>query len=35
VTCAVLAVGVAYVLRGPPKVEEASAAVGTPLDRSA
>jgi aquaporin Z len=32
---AVLAVGVAYVLRGPAKVQEAGAAVGTPLDRSA
>ena len=31
---AVAAVGVAYVLRGPAKVQEASAAVGTPLDRS-
>lgn len=31
---AVIAVGVAYVLRGPAKVQEASAAVGTPLDRS-
>jgi glycerol uptake facilitator-like aquaporin len=31
---AVLAVGVAYVLRGPAKVQEASAAVGTPLDRA-
>jgi aquaporin Z len=30
---AVLAVGVAYVLRGPAKVQEAAAAVGTPLDR--
>jgi glycerol uptake facilitator-like aquaporin len=30
---AVAAVGVAYVLRGPAKVQEASAAVGTPLDR--
>jgi len=30
---AVIAVGVAYVLRGPAKVEEARAAVGTPLDR--
>ena len=27
--------GVAYVLRGPAKVQEASAAVGTPLDRGA
>jgi len=32
---AVIAVGVAHVLRGPAKVQEASAAVGTPLDRSA
>jgi aquaporin Z len=31
---AVAAVGVAHVLRGPAKLEEASAAVGTPLDRS-
>ena len=31
---AVIAVGVAYVLRGPAKVQEAGAAVGTPLDRS-
>src|SRR5215471_6974577 len=31
---AVLAVGVAYVLRGPAKAQEAGAAVGTPLDRS-
>jgi MIP family channel proteins len=30
---AIIAVGVAYVLRGPAKVQEASAAVGTPLDR--
>jgi len=30
---AVAAVAVAYVLRGPAKVQEASAAVGTPLDR--
>jgi len=29
----VLAVGVAYVLRGPAKEEEAGAAMGTPLDR--
>ena len=35
VTGAVIAVGVAYVLRGPAKVQEATAAVGTPLDRSA
>ena len=35
VTGAVIAVGVAHVLRGPAKVQEASAAVGTPLDRSA
>jgi aquaporin Z len=32
---AVIAVGLAYVLRGPPRVQEATAAVGTPLDRSA
>ena len=32
---AVIAVGVAHVLRGPARVQEASAAVGTPLDRSA
>jgi len=32
---AVIAVGVAHVLRGPAKVQEASAAVGTPLDHSA
>ena len=32
---AIIAVGVAYVLRGPAKVQEASAAVGTPLDRAA
>jgi Major intrinsic protein len=31
---AVIAVGVAYVLRGPAKVQEADAAVGTPLDRA-
>jgi len=31
---AVIAVGVAHVLRGPAKVQEASAAVGTPLNRS-
>jgi aquaporin Z len=31
---AIIAVGVAHVLRGPAKVQEASAAVGTPLDRS-
>jgi glycerol uptake facilitator-like aquaporin len=30
---AVIAVGVAYVLRGPAKAEEATAAMGTPLDR--
>jgi len=35
VTGAVIAVGVAYVLRGPAKIQEASAAIGTPLDRSA
>jgi aquaporin Z len=32
---AIIAVGVAYVLRGPARVQEASAAVGTPLDRGA
>ena len=32
---AVIAVGVAHVLRGPAKVQEAAAAVGTPLDHSA
>ena len=32
---AVIAVGVAYVLRGPAKAQEARAAVGTPIDRSA
>jgi aquaporin Z len=32
---AVIAVVVAQVLRGPAKAEEAQAAVGTPLDRSA
>ena len=31
---AVIAVGVAYVLRGPAKAQEASAAQGTPLDRA-
>ena len=31
---AVIAVAVAYVLRGPAKAQEAGAAVGTPLDRS-
>jgi aquaporin Z len=35
VTGALIAVGVAYVLRGPSKALEAGAAVGTPLDRSA
>jgi aquaporin Z len=35
VTGAVIAVGVAFVLRGPAKVPEVTAAVGTPLDRSA
>jgi glycerol uptake facilitator-like aquaporin len=30
---AVIAVGVAYVLRGPAKAEEATAAMGTPLDQ--
>jgi glycerol uptake facilitator-like aquaporin len=34
VTGAVIAVGVAHVLRGPAKAQEAGAAVGTPLDRS-
>jgi aquaporin Z len=32
---AVIAVGVAHVLRGPAKAQEAGAAVGTPIDRSA
>jgi aquaporin Z len=32
---AIIAVGVAYILRGPARAQEASAAVGTPLDRSA
>src|SRR5215510_6418272 len=32
---AVIAVGVAYVLRGPAKAQEVSAAQGTPLDRAA
>ena len=32
---AVIAVTVAYVLRGPAKAEEADAAMGTPLDRTA
>ena len=32
---AVIAVGVAYVLRGPAKAQEASAAEGEPLDRVA
>jgi hypothetical protein len=32
---AVIPVGVAYVLRGPAKAQEAGAAAGTPLDRSA
>jgi aquaporin Z len=32
---AAVAVGVAYVLRGPAKAQEAGAAAGTPLDRSA
>jgi aquaporin Z len=32
---AVAAVGAAYVLRGPAKAQEATAAMGTPLDRSA
>jgi hypothetical protein len=30
---AIVAVGVAQVLRGPAKAQEASAAEGTPLDR--
>jgi hypothetical protein len=30
---AIIAVGVAYVLRGPARAQEASAAVGTPLER--
>jgi hypothetical protein len=29
-----VAVGVAHVLRGPARIQEASAAVGTPLDRT-
>jgi glycerol uptake facilitator-like aquaporin len=32
---AVVAVGVEYVLRGPAKAQEASAAQGTPIDRAA
>ena len=32
---AIIAVGVAYVLRGPAKAQEAGAAQGTPLDRTA
>jgi aquaporin Z len=32
---AVIAVGAAYVLRGPARAQEASAAQGTPLNRSA
>ena len=32
---AVIAVGVAHVLRGPARVQEASAAQGTPLNREA
>jgi glycerol uptake facilitator-like aquaporin len=32
---AVIAVGVAYILRGPAKAQEAMAAMGTPLDREA
>jgi aquaporin Z len=35
VTGAVIAVGLAYVLRGPAKASEAGAAQGTPLDRAA
>ena len=35
VTGAVIAVGVAHVLRGPARAQEASAAQGTPLDRAA
>jgi aquaporin Z len=31
---AVIAVGVAYILRGPAKAQEAGAAQGTPLDRA-
>jgi glycerol uptake facilitator-like aquaporin len=31
---AVIAVGVAYVLRGPARAQEAAAAVGTPIDRT-
>ncbi len=30
---AVIAVGVAYVLRGPAKAQEALAAMGTPIDQ--
>jgi hypothetical protein len=32
---AVIAVGVAHVLRGPAKAQEASAAQGMPIDRDA
>ncbi|HEX2322091.1 MAG TPA: aquaporin [Streptosporangiaceae bacterium] len=32
---AIIAVGVAYVLRGPAKVEESIAAEGTPLNKDA
>jgi aquaporin Z len=32
---ATVAVGMAYVLRGPAKAQEAAAAQGTPLDRAA
>ena len=32
---AVIAVGVAHVLRGPAKAQEAAASEGTPLDRAA
>ena len=35
VACAVIAVGVAQVLRGPARVRETSAAQGAPLDRTA
>ena len=34
VTGAVIAVGVAYVLRGPAKAQEAAASEGTPLGRA-
>lgn len=32
---AIIAVGLAHVLRGPAKAQEASAAQGTPIDRDA